>query len=119
MGYYTAYSLEIEDLSQHTFHELDAAVGEMNGDLEGIEWGGKPVWQNSNSPITWYDHEEDMVKLSLKFPELLFTLSGVGDSAEDMWKKYFLGGLIQRAKAEITYAEFDKTKLSPQTETEE
>lgn len=119
MGYCTDYSLEVKELGSHTFKELDAAIEEMNSDLESIDWGGEHIWQNSSQPITWYDHEEDMGKLSRQFPDIIFALSGIGDSPEDMWKKYFLRGLIQRTRAKIIYDEFDEIKLHPQDMREE
>lgn len=54
--------------------------------------------------MKWYEHENDMTALSIKYPHVTFTLEGCGEEAPDLWKKYFLGGHTQRADAKITYA---------------
>lgn len=116
MGYYTAYTLRVKDTGAYTFEELDAAIEQINRDLEFASWEGDQYW--SGSELVWDSHEKDMVKLSKQFPNVLFVLSGVGDLPEDLWKKYFYNGLVQRAPAIITYDEFDKCKLRPPEEEE-
>lgn len=59
----------------------------------------------------WYEHEEDMKQLSLQFPHILFTLSGDGEEKEDLWRKYFLAGKMQVARAIIVYDNFSEDKL--------
>ena len=117
MGYCTDYELEIKDLKGHSIESVDAAIVNMNGYFGNDGYddeGGYFTWHDVND--TWFYHEEDMVKLSTQFPELLFTLRGAGENHEDLWRKYFKNGLIQRAPAQIIFAEFDETKLGPQNE---
>lgn len=59
----------------------------------------------------WYEHETDMRVFSKEIPEVLFTLHGEGDENGDIWKKYFLNGKCQVAKAVIQFLPFDKSKL--------
>ena len=65
----------------------------------------------SNDSCKWYQHDDDMKKLSEKFPNVIFTLEGTGEEPGDQWKKYYFDGKVQEAKAIITFDEFDKNKL--------
>ncbi len=65
-----------------------------------------------NESGKWYDHERDLRAHSKKYPDLLFTLSGEGEEAGDVWKKYFVNGRTQVAQAEIRIEDFDPRKLS-------
>lgn len=82
MGYATRFELQViqgdkaiheilKKETKETFSELFCAVNE-NGEV--------------NERCKWYEHEEDMVSLSLKNPGVLFCLSGEGESARDIWK---------------------------------
>ncbi len=60
----------------------------------------------------WYGHEDDMRKLSQTYPEHVFELSGEGENAGDMWRKYFKNGKMQSCPAIVTYDPFDESKLN-------
>lgn len=60
----------------------------------------------------WIDCEEDMARLSLAFPAVLFVLYGSGEMDEDLWVSYCLGGRGQFARAEIHYPAFDPEQLA-------
>lgn len=109
MGYYTAYSLtwEIKDKSKldeyltpsnyiKTHDELSFALSEDGSTSERSKW---------------YEHERDMMEMSEAMPAYLFTLSGEGEEAEDLWRKYFINGKMQICKAEIVYPPFNPAQL--------
>ena len=60
----------------------------------------------------WYEHEGDMRAVSTKFPGVLFTLHGKGEEGGDLWRKYFLDGKCQEARAIIKYPAFDPAELA-------
>lgn len=70
----------------------------------------REAWMNDVT-MKWYDAETDLKILSKEFPTVLFTLRGDGENSGDMWVRYFLGGRVQYAQAEITYPKFDESKL--------
>lgn len=70
--------------------------------------GGWDLFQDDQS---WYKWDEDMKEYSLKYPELIFKLSGIGNMYTDIWKCYFKNGKMQECPAIITFDDFDESKL--------
>ncbi len=62
-------------------------------------------------PCKWYTHREDLLEISNRFPDVLFTLNGEGEESRDIWKLYIRNGKSQLEKAEILIADFDESKL--------
>lgn len=102
MGYNTHFTLECSDPNL-----LEKLVRDDEDELGFFDlYKGKATVETK-----WYDHEKDMRALSLKHKGVLFTLSGEGEDAEDLWRKYFLNGKMQEAHARIEYDTFDSSKL--------
>lgn len=59
----------------------------------------------------WYEHDKDMIMVSKKYKNMLFTLTGYGEDESDIWKKYYYNGKMQSAHAKITFDSFDPAKL--------
>ena len=105
MGYSTSYKLYASDsdvlkalIEDETLEYLDfrrPSMGEPYATLEG----------------KWYEHEENLRRVSLDNPGIIFTLHGDGETGGDLWRKYFLNGKMQDAPARIEYDEFDSAKL--------
>lgn len=100
MGYYTRYRLMLTPYDE----AAEATV-------RRIEWEGGPLVRDGFVEAKWYDHEEDMRRVSAQYPDVLFTLMGEGEDAEDLWAKHFKGGGMQVVKAVVTFEEFDPSKL--------
>lgn len=106
MGYYTAYSL---DVSGASIEQMDRIVDflskrkiigyALNDNLECYD------------TVKWYDHNTDMLELSIEIPDLLFCLHGEGEDTEDLWNKYYKNGRMQECYAEIVYPGYDPRKL--------
>jgi len=133
MGYYTYYSLQvgeavwknglpnegpIEHISKERVKELEEEINRMNvfehvcfeayqRDKDGnnvlglAEYGG--AWCNAK----WYDSEEDMIALSVRFPEFFFTLSGDGEEQGDIWESWYCNGMTFTDRAEIVFPKYD------------
>ena len=52
---------------------------------------------------TWYEHDNDVLALSIKFPTVLFTLTGEGENPGDLWRTYYRKGRMHKVKGEIVY----------------
>ena len=126
MGYYTKYRLtyseqenspefeaELKTLQKYGYTTLqDVIVTRLNENKFQHFYLSQDGWVQDGEGIKWYNHHEDMIKLSKKFPHLLFKLEGEGEESGDIWIKYFLNGKSQTAKAQITFEEFNLGKLS-------
>jgi hypothetical protein len=77
-----------------------------SGEMHGINCDGSTAGN-----CKWYEHEQEVAEFSKYFPTTLFTLNGEGEETGDIWKKYFLNGKMQVAKAKILFDEFDEKKL--------
>lgn len=86
MGYYTQYRITSPDLDGA---ELDAALGSLGyfGSIKGGEW---------TSEVKWYEHQEDIKQLSLRFPGVVFVVDGNGEGRDygepDIWRAYCKDG---------------------------
>lgn len=56
--------------------------------------------------IKWYDHVEDMIKLSKVFPETLFILDGWGEEIGDVWRELYMNGERVVADLMFTFSDF-------------
>lgn len=139
MGYLTEYKLSYDILDEKVFSEsekkfrkeceekgivvpeclafadkisVETSLENFLNDYRFSNYGPLINFVNSNAEeCKWYEHVEDMKKLSILFPTVLFTLKGIGEETGDMWVKYFLDGKVQIANARIEFDKFDKSKL--------
>lgn len=52
-----------------------------------------------------------MKSLSVTFPDVVFTLHGIGEEHGDEWNKYFLGGVYYTQYAKTTIAPFSLERI--------
>lgn len=71
MGYYTNF-----DLSDNS-EEIIQAIREISG-------------YNCFDEVKWYNHEEDLIKVSLMFPDTEIFCEGDGEEQGDVWKRKLL-----------------------------
>jgi hypothetical protein len=104
LGYYTDFTLEFQ-----TNDDLEKVRIEQ--EIEKSPYMHNAYAENGDSQ-KWYDYEEEMQAFSRAFPDVLFTLSGIGEEQGDVWTKYFLNGKMQECRAVLTHNPvFDKEKL--------
>lgn len=82
MGYYTDYKLKLENATDEQLDEIKEYLDEeCLGDLfEGVN-------------CKWYDHDTDMIKLSSKYKNVKFILTGIGEDGADVWIKKYKDGM--------------------------
>ena len=105
MGYYTNYSLSVTNADDDVIKAIERTVVD--------EWG-LTRWVDGEwyaSEVKWYYHDDDMLKLSALFPDVLFDLYGQGEDSEDMWHTYYKNGMMQHCPARIEFDPYDESKL--------
>ena len=106
MGYYTCFKLTT-DANTDKELEIIKDLRDNNEDAEfAIDENGKTTGDSK-----WYLSEEDLREFSKKYPHVLFTLEGIGEMPDDIWRLYVRNGLAQRANAEIVYPDYDPEKM--------
>ncbi len=136
MGYYTHYSLQIDS---SLFEAKNEEAKET--EIEAVKQSGMTKEMKSNvislieakyadnSNLTildvieeighnpfddsckWYEHDEDMIQISEKYKNVLFTLTGTGEEKYDIWRKYYYNGKMQSVTGKVVYDSFDPAKL--------
>lgn len=116
MGYLTQFNLETRENITYK-QECEIAV-----ELEKLIFGNDEAeYEEEEDPLytpfelifeeqlKWYNHRADMKKISIKFPDILFILTGHGEQPGDLWREYHLNGKVQYEKAK--FDDFDERKL--------
>jgi len=116
MGYDTYYQIEIqpdpEDLDPQSTPENFKSLlleAKLCGDLT-LEQHKEQIGF-AEELTRWREMEEDMNAYSLKYPEILFIVSGEGEASDDFWKHYFKNGKQWETIGEVIYTEFKEEYL--------
>jgi len=117
MGYYTRFYMGIRDKEgyvndEHKLYDkiackvynvwagtdiTDFSDGQLETARETLE-----EFFEGEKEGKWYEHEEDMKKISADFPGIDFVLEGLGERRDDWWIKVFRDGeLVSEHYAEI------------------
>lgn len=107
MGYYTSHELGTYDSNKDISEIL---TNLPDGDFEDLRFAVDD-YGGCGQSCKWYDHEKDMRRLSVMFPDVTFELCGEGEEQGDSWKEYYRNGKMQRCQATITFPPFDESKL--------
>jgi hypothetical protein len=91
---------------------LRAVISQLRAENEEAKYALEDDGGSTGEECKWYEHTRDMKAFSAKHPQILFTLSGEGGDAGDIWNEYFLDGKAQIAKAVMQIAAFDEKKLT-------
>ena len=105
MGYYTNYELSMKVKGEYP---EGADFGSIREEIEEVSGYGGCLFEQENK---WYDHDENMIQISSKYPTILFELSGIGEEHGDMWITYYKAGKSQKCQAEIVFPPFDENMM--------
>jgi len=103
MGYYTQHELQV--------FNTDEPVEKFEHEISEIAYGKNTEDSLFDAEVKWYDHDEHMRKISKKYPDVLFELTGYGEEKLDFWRTYYKNGKAQPVDVEIKFGEFKEEEL--------
>ena len=110
MGYLTNYKISFIHFGKTEMPKETDIVNALNSinpyDFEVGEDETPLLERFFEEPIKWYDHIEDMIKLSKVFPETLFILDGWGEELGDVWRELYMDGERVRADLIFSFSDF-------------
>lgn len=86
MGYYTKYTLEITDSNTLNIIPNSEIIDDLYDDYS----------VSLDEDCKWYDHEENMIEFSKKYPKYYFYFRNKGELNEDLWYSLFYNGSLLR-----------------------
>lgn len=101
MGYYTFFNLDAYENYSYVTTEREEEISTVLSEIVDIafnNFGGL-----SYDSLKWYDHDDDMLKLSKMFPDVTFVLYGEGEERDDNWVTYYKNGDSEFCGAQIVY----------------
>jgi len=125
MGYYTNYTIQVlnkngdnitdEMESERDFEDIVMWPNDYPPEIDDIIidflQGDRFYGLLTDGNCKWYDHEEVMKDLSIKYPGLIFMLKGVGEEQGDIWAKYFYNGKMKSVKPTLQWPYFSITEF--------
>lgn len=111
MGYYTRYELEIFKCEGNNVDEITEQTVDKLDEKNIINYA---LDENlcTYDEAKWYDHDEDMRKISSEIRDVVYKLHGEGEENGDVWDKYYLNGKSQHCYATMVIEKFDETQLT-------
>lgn len=110
MGYLTNYKISFIHFGKNEIPKEADVVNALNSinpyDFEIGEDESPLLEDFFEEPIKWYDHVEDMIKLSKVFPETLFILDGWGEELGDVWRELYMDEERVRADLMFSFSDF-------------
>jgi hypothetical protein len=100
MGYRTYFTLIIDPFPS------DEMLREEIGEEISLD-----ELYNDGYDSKWYDHKDDMIELSKKYPDYLFALDGVGEDSADIWREFYRNGKTYRWELEYDMPKFEAELL--------
>ena len=106
MGYLTNYKISFIHFGKTEMPKEADVVNALNSINPYDFEVGEDESPFLDEPIKWYDHVEDMIKLSKIFPETLFILDGWGEEIGDVWRELYMDGERVRADLVFSFSDF-------------
>ena len=102
MGYYTDYNVEVKNLDNAN---QGIKIANML-DMSSYEFSDDGTFMNFSCHGKWYEWKEDFIRISLKYPKVLFEIEGKGEENDDIWKARVRAGNVEIVNAKIVFDDF-------------
>lgn len=84
MGYYTQFTFTLEDGPEEQYNKMTKDIDEIMGCDDPS--------QCESVYAKWRNYDEDMERLSKKYPEITVRVNGNGDFPDDVWQDFWHNG---------------------------
>ena len=116
MGYYTTYRLyAMRNNAKLNSEEIEPILDKLY-DISRYGYDELSYGEAVFYDIKWYDHDLDMITLSMLYPDIRFELEGDGEEDNDEWECTYVNGRYHDRDAEWDtgeIADFDPACLIP------
>ena len=100
MGYYTTFSLALEEGPREQYQRMLEDIDAIMGD------NGMSSFESIN--VKWYSYDTDIRELSLRYPDITFRVNGDGEDPSDLWKEFWRAG--NRFREQVHFARYEEIK---------
>lgn len=100
MGYYTRHELTIVSGGEEEDIDYEKEISELANYVSCFD-----------DVVKWYNHKNDMIKYSKRYPDTLFLIEGFGEEDGDIWKHWFKNGKSFYSRAKLVFEELEESKL--------
>lgn len=97
MGYYTKYQVVTVRDSKSTSETVEARERFRQALLDVLD--EQEEYFFTEEGWKWYSHEDDLVRVSERVPDLYFCIEGRGEDDHDLWRKHFYNGGCRKEEA--------------------
>ena len=104
MGYYSKYTVSAYDGQDKSYVYLEYR-DDWESTFNAIT--GFPFY-HLDEETRWYDCEEDMIKVSKRYPDLLFEVERIGEDPDDRVIMRFKNGDSESVTGEFVYEDFKR-----------
>lgn len=111
MGYITQFELDVTGFSEDALAEFEEAADNHEETPCGIHYSD--FVNGETISCKWYNSKEDMIDLSKKFPELLFSVDAAGEEPGDLWRAWARNGKYKRIEPEMVWPKIDLNRELP------
>ena len=100
MGYYTTFSLALEEGPREQYQRMLEDIDAIMGD------NGMSSFESVNAK--WYSYDTDIRELSLRYPDNTFRVNGDGEDPYDLWQEFWRAG--NRFREQVQFARYEEIK---------
>ena len=100
MGYYTTFSLALEEGPREQYQRMLEDIDAIMGD------NGMSSFESVNAK--WYSYDTDIRELSLRYPDITFRVNGDGEDSDDLWQDFWHNG--KRFSERVMFADYKDIK---------
>ena len=110
-GYLTVHTIDWSPKDQLRVSQIVGDLVRTGADAGALAWQDWAAVLTGRKARPWHDHQADLARVSLRWPDVTFTLTGDGEGHRDRWREYYRNGLVQTVAGELRYPDYRVEEL--------